>query len=57
MLRYIATGNSGCRWNEGCYSAGFKELTLDYLGMSWVFTRVLTSEEGGRRVRNKETAL
>ena len=43
MLRYIATGNSGCRWNEGCYSADFKEITLDYLGVPWVSEKAMAT--------------
>ena len=50
-------GNAGCRRNEGCYSADFKEITLAYLGVPWVFTRVLASEEGGRRMRDREMAF
>lgn len=46
MLPYIATGNAGCRC---CYSADFKEITLAYLGVPWVFTRVLASEEEGQK--------
>ena len=51
MWWYIARWDEGCRWNEDCQGAAFKELRLSWLSGSAAWNH--KSREAGKEVRQK----